>query len=68
MASPAQNRRRNWWAVAGAVVLMIANAVWARLAGGSEWTNPAIVLAPIAAMIGAAAGWGAAVLAERRTR
>ncbi|WP_143466018.1 hypothetical protein [Kribbella sp. ALI-6-A] len=66
MVSPERYRRRNWWAVIGAVVLMIANAAWARAAGGSEWADPAVVLAPIAAMIGALAGYGVAVLLERR--
>jgi hypothetical protein len=68
MVSPAQHRRRNWWTVIGAVVLIVANVVWARLAGGEEWTDSAIFMSPIAAMVGAAAGWGVAVLAERRTR
>ena len=65
---PSARSRRRWWTVIGAVVLVVANAVWARLAGGSEWTDPAIFMALIAAVIGAAAGYGAAVLAERRTR
>lgn len=68
MVSSTRNRRRNWGAVIGAVVLIIANVVWARVAGGSEWTDPAIFMSPIAAMIGAVAGYGVAVLVERRAR
>ena len=68
MFSPTWNRRRSWWAAIGALVLIVANVVWARAAGGSEWADPAIVMSPIAAMIGAAAGYGVAVLAERRAR
>ncbi|WP_328330373.1 hypothetical protein OHA70_08565 [Kribbella sp. NBC_00382] len=68
MPTPAQNRRCNWWTAIGVVVLVVVNVVWSRLAGHSEWTDSAIYGSPIAALIGAAAGWGAAVLAERRAR
>lgn len=66
MASPAQNRRRNRWTMIGAVVLVVANVLWSRVAGGSEWTDSAIYGSLVAAVIGAAAGWGIAVLTERR--
>ena len=64
----ASRSSRRWWAVLGAVILMIGNAVWARLAGGAEWTDPALYMAPIAAIVGAGLGYGLAVLVERRTR
>ena len=68
MVSAAQHRRRNWWAVIGAVVLVVVNVVWSRLAGAEEWTDSAIFGSPLAALVGAVAGWGVAVLVERRAR
>jgi hypothetical protein len=52
-------------AVIGALVLVVANVAFAWLATApdhEEWTDPAIFMSPFAAVFGAIAGAGVAVL------
>jgi peptidoglycan/LPS O-acetylase OafA/YrhL len=52
-------------AVVGALVLVVANVAFARFAGGSEWTDPAIFMSPFAAAFGAIAGAAVAALTRQ---
>jgi hypothetical protein len=54
-------------AVIGAFVMVVANVVFARFAGGSEWTDPAVFMSPFAAAFGAIAGAAVAALTGRST-
>jgi membrane associated rhomboid family serine protease len=52
-------------AVIGAFVMVAANVLFARFAGGAEWTDPAIFMSPFAAAFGAIAGAAIAALIRR---
>jgi NhaP-type Na+/H+ or K+/H+ antiporter len=60
--------RHTTWAVSGAVAFVLAGFALAWLGAGPDhtrWTDSAIFMAPLAAVVGAAVGFLAAVLHEQ---
>ena len=61
---PSRHGRRGRWALSGAAILVLVNLVFSWWVGGEEWTDSAIFGSPLAAVVGLALGYLAAVVRD----